>query len=222
MNLKRVFTVAALLCITFLLDGCGVLLHQLDKTNNIRKEYNPSKTINIDSSPAGAEVSINNRYIGTTPLQYNLSYTEIQEWNEKEKMMLTIGTLMDVVGAGAAGFFITATKVKSTVNNISIVSLIGFLGAGLVDVVLLGRDTKSEKKYKYEPRILPAELKLSGYKTETFELDVPKSIKDIKMTLRKSEDPKSDSSVTPYGCGKDTDCKGDRICVKGECQWPFK
>ena len=24
----------------------------------------------------------------------------------------------------------------------------------------------------------------------------------------------------PAGCGKDTDCKGDRICVKGECVAP--
>ncbi|MGB9601082.1 MAG: hypothetical protein ACP5QK_12965 [Myxococcota bacterium] len=40
--------------------------------------------------------------------------------------------------------------------------------------------------------------------------------------MKRFENEKSDITTESAGCIKDTDCKGDRICVKGECQWPEK
>jgi len=222
MNLRRSIIFAVLLIGTLFIQGCGVLLHQLDNTSSRKKEFDLSRSIKISSTPAGAEVYAENNYIGKTPLSYTAQYKEIQEWKEKGKSMLIIGTALDLTGAVISGFAISATKTHSTANYICIASLIGLLGASVIDVALLSRDAKSEKIYKFEPNMLKTELRLSGYKTESLELELPKKLKDINLNLVKKDENNTDSAPVFHGCSKDTDCKGERICVKGECQWPSK
>src|SRR5215213_7277307 len=38
------------------------------------------------------------------------------------------------------------------------------------------------------------------------------------LSSSKSKDATTAGSPAPSGCGKDTDCKGDRLCIKGTCQ----
>lgn len=219
MKLKSILSLMVIFCIMCLLEGCGILLHQLDETKKYEKVFDMKKKININSTPEGAAVYLNDEHIGNTPIQHNVNYIEKSAWTQKEKDMLTIGSLLDASGVLVSGFFISEVPTHTTASYISIVAFLGYMGVSLVDIFLLNRDLKSEKVYYYEPDTIRGTLEFNGYKPEVFEWKTPDKLKDISFKLKKIGENNENFAL---GCTKDTDCKGDRVCIKGECQWLSK